>query len=226
MINEFTKDAKVFRIKTPLEQEYLEEIPIEFENMSEVKDFFNEAMRNRSTNRDIRHIVVNVAPRIGRFSRRPKPSHQDLADQFLARIESGDLSLVEVDYGIRLKSRKKIKFPDIKDFKLSDCCYETMITIREKIEVGKFLHLIFPGILFTTFFSHPQAPIKGVVVNNLYTVTTTDWEQLAMAMEGLGRIQRRGLYGDAKAELSYHLIRSEMAQVEFWKAMQQCILAS
>lgn len=63
-------------------------------------------------------------------------------------------------------------------------------------------------------------------MSSAYTVAATDWEQLAEAMVGLGRIQRRGLYGNTKMEIAHHLLRSEIEQVTYWQTMQSCILAS
>lgn len=226
MINEFVKGTKIFRVKTQFDQEYLEEVPVHFDHMNDAKLYLNDAMRNRHANKAIQRIAKNVAPKYGRYSRRPSPGEQELLDQLCFRIYSGDLSLVEVDYGLRSKPRQTINFPEISNFKLSECCYETMIVIRQKIKLGKALNLVFPGILFVKFFSHPQAPIKTAILSNMYTITTTDWEQLAIAMAGLNRIQKRGIYGDTKMEIANHLLRSDMKHVAYWQTVQKCIVAA
>jgi hypothetical protein len=96
MLNEFSVCTQRFGVKSVRDPSNPEEVIVSFENMNQIKSFFNVAMRSPTNSRSIQQIAKDITPSYccRSLNYRRQPQNHPPLDGLYAQIEKGDANVV------------------------------------------------------------------------------------------------------------------------------------
>jgi len=97
MFREFTKGSNKYALKTSVDTNASDEIKIHFKNKEAIRKFFSVPGKNSTFNLNLIRIAKDIAPSFccRSHKNRPKPSDQELIEQLINMIFSGELKVVQ-----------------------------------------------------------------------------------------------------------------------------------
>lgn len=109
-----------------------------------------------------------------------------------------------------------MKYPSIKEVKLSREGKKVVRQIKDKLKAGRQLKIALGGSPFLLLFTSSN------MIEATFTVTSTDWSMLGKAISSVNTI----ILNRILTIIELHLITSAMSPKErkFWETMERCFI--
>ncbi|MBT8338827.1 MAG: hypothetical protein HKP58_20755 [Desulfatitalea sp.] len=214
MLNEFVYRGKTYCIKTPLDSDYTENEVVKFNQLQDIRSFFETALNDYGS--DAWVIVMGIAKWNYPFSCRPpkrcpEPTEHDYFQTFCQQIYNGELTLIEI---------KHFKGKAIKDLKLQQCCVDLIKDINSRIVLSNILGGVLVVLpVFKAFFYPPGYSKWASLTSTVYSIGTEDWELLAKDIQIVPMLLRKVVRDEAQRHAYDHDRKHENKLRMFWEGI-------